>query len=69
MNVGVSSHASLVKDRDMPISLSSNEEDTKDKIIKDAEDSHPSAVYLMAYPFFSRKSPKETLVICCLCIL
>lgn len=39
MNVdGVSSRALSVKDRDMPISVSSDDEDTEDKIIKEAED-------------------------------
>ena len=39
MNVdGVLSRASSVRDRDMPISISSDEEDTEDKIIKEAED-------------------------------
>jgi len=39
MNVdGVSSRALSVKDRDMPISVSSDDEDTENKIIKEAED-------------------------------
>jgi len=38
MNVnGMSSRASSVKDRNIPISISSDE-DTEDKIIKEAED-------------------------------
>ena len=70
----VSSRASSVMDINMPIPISSEDDNTEEKIIQEAEDkisrsSASSPFDGLLFFFFSRKSAEETLAIRCICIL
>jgi len=70
----VSSHASSVMDINVPIPISSEDDDTEEKIIQEAENkisrsSASSPFDGLLFFSFSRKSAEETLVIRCICIL
>jgi hypothetical protein len=68
-----SSPASSVMGIIIPIPISSEDEDTEEKIIKEAENkiskSSTSSQFKGLPHFASQKSPKETLAFHCICVL